>query len=113
MIKLVFLFLTTGLALVVAVVLIVGVAWIAVAIPVVLVTGTGYGLVALNRRWARAKAGREIEPSVSRSPGTCRGARQLFEGMGRPLEAAGCPFDCARTRRLFRESRPPADAARR
>ncbi len=54
MIKLALLFLTTGIALVVAVALIVGVAWIAVAIPVILVTGTGYGALALNRRWARS-----------------------------------------------------------
>jgi F0F1-type ATP synthase membrane subunit c/vacuolar-type H+-ATPase subunit K len=54
MIKLVLLFITTGAALLVAVALIVGIAWIAVAIPVLIVTGTGYGLVALNRRWARS-----------------------------------------------------------
>jgi F0F1-type ATP synthase membrane subunit c/vacuolar-type H+-ATPase subunit K len=54
MTKLVLLFVTTGAALVVAVALIVGVAWIAVAIPVVIVAGTGYGLVALNRRWTRS-----------------------------------------------------------
>jgi F0F1-type ATP synthase membrane subunit c/vacuolar-type H+-ATPase subunit K len=50
-IKLVLLFVTTGAALMVAVALIVGIAWIAVAIPVVIVSTTGYGLVALNRRW--------------------------------------------------------------
>jgi hypothetical protein len=55
MIKLILLFLTTGMALVVAVTVIVGVAWIAVAIPVLIATGAGYGLVALNRRWARPK----------------------------------------------------------
>jgi hypothetical protein len=54
MIKLVLLFITTGAALLVAVALIVGIAWIAVAIPVLIVTGTGSGLVALNRRWARS-----------------------------------------------------------
>jgi hypothetical protein len=56
MIKLVLLFITTGAALVVAVALIVGIAWIAVAVPVVIVTGTGYGLIALNRRWAQRLA---------------------------------------------------------
>lgn len=56
MIKLVLLFVTTGAALVVAVALIVGIAWIAVAIPVVIVSTTGYGLVALNRRWARPRS---------------------------------------------------------
>jgi hypothetical protein len=55
MIELVRLFLTTGMALVVTVTVIVGVAWIAVAIPVMIATGAGYGLVALNRRWARPK----------------------------------------------------------
>jgi hypothetical protein len=55
MIKLILLFLTTGMALVVAVTVLVGVAWIAVAIPVLIATGAGYGLVALNRRWARPK----------------------------------------------------------
>jgi hypothetical protein len=54
MIRLVLLFVTTGAALVVAVALIVGVAWIAVAIPVMIVTGTGYGLVTLSRRWRRS-----------------------------------------------------------
>jgi len=58
MIKLVLLFDTTGAALVVAVALIVGIAWIAVAVPVVIVTGTGYGLIALNRRWTE-KLGEE------------------------------------------------------
>jgi len=46
-----------GLALV-AVALVVGIAWIAVAVPVVIVTGTGYGLIALNRRWTE-KLGEE------------------------------------------------------
>jgi hypothetical protein len=55
MMKLVLLFLATGMALVVAVTVIAGVAWIAVAIPVIIATGAGYGLVALNRRWARPK----------------------------------------------------------
>jgi len=50
MIKLMLLFVTTGAALVVAVALIVGMAWLAVAIPVVIVTSTGAGLVALRRR---------------------------------------------------------------
>ena len=54
MIKLALLLVTTGAALVVAVALIVGIAWIAVAVPVVIVSGTGYGLVALNRRWTRS-----------------------------------------------------------
>jgi hypothetical protein len=54
MIKLALLFLITGGALVVAVTLIVGVAWLAIAVPVALVTGTGYGAAALNRRWARS-----------------------------------------------------------
>jgi F0F1-type ATP synthase membrane subunit c/vacuolar-type H+-ATPase subunit K len=58
MIKLVLLFITTGAALVVAVALVVGIAWIAVAVPVVIVTGTGYGLIALNRRLAE-KLGEE------------------------------------------------------
>ncbi len=57
MIKLILLFLTTGAALVVAVALIVGVAWVVVAIPVMIVLGAGSGVVALNRRWARAEAG--------------------------------------------------------
>jgi len=51
MIKLVLLFVTTGAALMVAVALIVGMAWLVVAIPVVIVTSTGYGLFVLNRRW--------------------------------------------------------------
>jgi hypothetical protein len=55
MIKLAILFLVTGGALVVAVTLIVGVAWLAIAVPVVLVTGTGYGAAVLNRRWARSQ----------------------------------------------------------
>lgn len=54
MIKLALLLVTTGVALVVAVALIVGIAWIAVAVPVVIVSGTGYGLVALNLRWTRS-----------------------------------------------------------
>lgn len=58
MINLILLFLTTGVALIVAVALIVGVAWLAIAIPVVLISGAGAGLVALNRRWARAQIGR-------------------------------------------------------
>ncbi len=55
MIKLALLLVTTGAALVVAVALIVGIAWIAVGIPVVIVTGTAYGLVALNRRRTRSE----------------------------------------------------------
>ena len=62
MIKLALLFLITGGALVVAVTLIVGMAWLAIAVPVVLVTGTGYGAAALNRRWARSNP-------AGRSPG--------------------------------------------
>jgi hypothetical protein len=58
------LFLTTGVALMVAVTLIVGIAWLAIAIPVVLISGAGAGLVALNRRWARAHVGR---PHVGRT----------------------------------------------
>lgn len=58
MIQAILLFLTTGVALMVAVAVIVGVAWLAIAIPVVLISGAGAGLVALNRRWARAHAGR-------------------------------------------------------
>ena len=54
MINVLLLFLTTGVALMVAVTLIVGIAWLAIAIPVVLISGTSAGLVALNRRWARA-----------------------------------------------------------
>ena len=54
MIKLILLFLSTSSALVVAVTLLVGVAWLAIAIPVVLVTEAGYGAMALNRRWAQS-----------------------------------------------------------
>ena len=68
MIKLVLLFITTGAALVVAVALVVGIAWIAVAVPVVIVTGTGYGLIALNRRWAE-KLGEEDSTDSRRPPG--------------------------------------------
>ena len=68
------LFLTTGVALMVAVTLIVGLAWLAIAIPVVLISGAGAGLVALNRRSARAHVGR-------RSGGPGDGARR------------GCPAD--------------------
>lgn len=50
MLKLTLLFLITSSALVVAVTLLVGVAWLAIAIPVLLVTGAGYG---------RARRGRE------------------------------------------------------
>jgi hypothetical protein len=60
MIKLILLFITTGAALVVAVALIVGIAWIAVAVPVVIVTGTGYGLIALNRRWVQRLGEEEL-----------------------------------------------------
>lgn len=55
MIKLTLLLVTTGAALLVAVALIVGIAWIAVAVPVVIVSGTAYGLVALNRRRTRSE----------------------------------------------------------
>jgi len=58
------LFVTTGVALMVGVTLIVGLAWLAIAIPVVLISGAGTGLVALNRRWARAHVGR---PHVGRT----------------------------------------------
>jgi F0F1-type ATP synthase membrane subunit c/vacuolar-type H+-ATPase subunit K len=51
MTKVVLLFLTTGAALMVAVALIVGIAWVLVAIPVMIIAGTGYGVIALNRRW--------------------------------------------------------------
>jgi hypothetical protein len=57
MIKLALLFLITGGALVVAVTLIVGMAWLAIAVPVVLVTGTGYGALVLTRRWERSSLG--------------------------------------------------------
>ena len=70
MIKLTLLFLITGGALIVAVTLIVGVAWLAIAVPVVLVTGTGYGAMALNRRWARSKlVGKPHSGYASRRPG--------------------------------------------
>jgi hypothetical protein len=55
MIKLALLLVTTGAALLVAVALIVGLAWIAVAVPVVIVSGAAYGFVTLNRRWTRSE----------------------------------------------------------
>jgi hypothetical protein len=68
MIKLILLFITTGAALVGAVALVVGIAWTAVAVPVVTLTGTGYGLIALNRRWAE-KLGEEDSTDSRRPPG--------------------------------------------
>jgi hypothetical protein len=56
MIKLALLFLMTGVALIVAVTLIVGLAWMVVAIPVLVSTAAGYGLVALRRRARRHRA---------------------------------------------------------
>ena len=56
MIKVIFLFLSTGISLVVAVVLIVGIAWLAVAVPVLIATGAGYGVVALRRQGSRRSA---------------------------------------------------------
>jgi UPF0716 family protein affecting phage T7 exclusion len=55
-IKVIFLFLSTGISLVVAVALIVGVAWLAVAVPVLIATGAGYGVVALRRHGSRRSA---------------------------------------------------------
>ena len=54
MIKVIFLFLSTGISLVVAVALIVGIAWLAV--PVLIATGAGYGVVALRRHGSRRSA---------------------------------------------------------
>jgi hypothetical protein len=51
----VFLFLSTGIALVVAVALIVGIAWLAVAVPVLIATAAGYGFLSLHRRAGRGK----------------------------------------------------------
>jgi hypothetical protein len=51
----VFLFLSTGIALVVAVALIVGIAWLAVAVPVLIATAAGYGFLSLRRRAWRGK----------------------------------------------------------
>lgn len=53
MIRVIFLFLSTGISLVVAVALIVGIAWLAVAVPVLIATGAGYGVVMLRRHGAR------------------------------------------------------------
>lgn len=55
MIKVAFLFLSTGIALVVAVALIVGIAWLAVAVPVLIATAAGYGFLSLRRRAWRGK----------------------------------------------------------
>ena len=55
MIKVAFLFLITGIALVVAVALIVGIAWLAVAVPVLIATAAGYGFLFLRRRAWRGK----------------------------------------------------------
>lgn len=52
MIKVAFLFLSTGIALIIAVVLIVGIAWLAVAVPVLIATAAGYVLLSLRRRGA-------------------------------------------------------------
>lgn len=52
MIKMVALFLTTGVALVIAVTAVIGLAWLAVAIPVLISTAAGYGLYALSRHWS-------------------------------------------------------------
>ena len=59
MIKLVALFLMTGVALVVAVTAAIGLAWLAVAIPVLVSTAAGYALYALSRRW-RARRTTEL-----------------------------------------------------
>ena len=56
MIKVAFLFLSTGIALIVAVALIVGIAWLAVAVPVLIATAAGYGFLSLRRRAWRGKA---------------------------------------------------------
>jgi uncharacterized membrane protein YdbT with pleckstrin-like domain len=55
MIKLVLLFLSTGIALIVAVALIAGIAWLAVAVPVLIATAAGYGVLSLRRRAWRGK----------------------------------------------------------
>ena len=55
MIKVAFLFLSTGIALVVTVALIVGIAWLAVAVPVLIATAAGYGFLSLRRRAWRGK----------------------------------------------------------
>jgi hypothetical protein len=59
----IFLFLSTGISLVVAVALIVGIAWLAVAIPVLIATGAGYGVVALRRHGSRRSAANRWLPS--------------------------------------------------
>jgi hypothetical protein len=46
----------TGVALIVAVTLIVGIAWMVVAIPVLVSTAAGYGVMALRRRVRRQRA---------------------------------------------------------
>ena len=56
MIKLALLFLMTGVALIVAVTLIVGLAWMVVAIPVLVSTAAGSGVMALRRRVRRQRA---------------------------------------------------------
>ncbi|HKC07142.1 MAG TPA: hypothetical protein VKJ67_09760 [Methylomirabilota bacterium] len=56
MIRMTFLFLSTGISLLVAVALIVGIAWLAVAVPVLIATGAGYGVVALRRHGSRGSA---------------------------------------------------------
>jgi hypothetical protein len=53
MLKIAFFFVSTGVALVVAVALIVGLAWLAVAVPMVIASAAGYGIVALRRRRMR------------------------------------------------------------
>lgn len=63
MIKVAFLLLSTGVALIVAVALIVGIAWLAVAVPVLIATAAGYGLLSLRRRGAwRGKTRRHGTP---------------------------------------------------
>ena len=56
MIKLALLFLMTGVALIVAVTVIIGLAWIVVAIPVLISTAAGCGVMALRRRARRHQA---------------------------------------------------------
>jgi hypothetical protein len=50
MIRLLLLYLSTGIALVVGVAFAMGLAWIAVAVPVLVSTGAAYGLLRLRRR---------------------------------------------------------------
>jgi UPF0716 family protein affecting phage T7 exclusion len=62
MIETVALFLTTGVALVVAVTAAIGLAWLAVAIPVLISAAAGYGLFALSRRWNGRRTSAERLP---------------------------------------------------